>query len=86
MPSETRLPKHDLEVKRYATEKGLITTTRNCQVRIFYKDENGARISFPVNNKSSVDYWAETAMKKVQQNTTSRATENNSIPFDICAP
>ena len=27
-----RLPKHDLEVKRYATEKGLITTTRNCQV------------------------------------------------------
>ena len=80
-----RLPKHDLEVKRYATEKGLITATRNCQVRVFYKDENGARISFPVNNKSSVDSWAETAMKKVQQYTTSRAPDNN-ISFDICSP
>ena len=84
------LPKHDFEVKRYATEKSLITTTRNCQVRVFYKDENGARISFPVNNKSSVDSWAETAMKKVQpaeqQHTTSRATDINSIPFDNCTP
>ena len=81
-----RLPKHDLEVKRYATEKGLITTTRNCQVRVFYKDENGARISFPVNNKSSVDSWAETAMKKMQRNTTSRAPDNNNTSFDICSP
>ena len=61
-------------------QKGLITTTINC------KDENVARINFPADHKSSVDSWAETAMKKMQQNTLSRAPDNNNTSFDICSP
>ena len=36
-----RLPKFDLEIKKPCDERGIITTTRNCKVRIFCKKPDG---------------------------------------------
>ena len=63
-----RLPKHDAEIRRYAESLGIVTTTRNCQVRIFHRAEDGTSQSFPVNSVSGVDQWAETAVKRNSKN------------------
>ena len=59
-----RLPKHDVELKRHAESLGLVTTTRNCQVRIFHRAENGNVKTFPVNTVAGVNKWAATAIKR----------------------
>ena len=45
-----RLPKHDSEVRKYAESLGLITTTRNPEVRVFRKEENNATQTYPVHS------------------------------------
>ena len=40
-----RLPAYDMEIKQACDEKGLIITTRNCQVKVFKKDVNGCNLS-----------------------------------------
>ena len=59
-----RVPKHDVELKRHAESLGLVTTTRNCQVRIFHRAENGNVKTFPVNTVVDVNKWAATAIKR----------------------
>ena len=38
---EERLPQKDRELKQMAEKKGYITTTKNCQVKVFYKTREG---------------------------------------------
>ena len=36
-----RLPQKDRELKQMAAKKGYITTAKNCQVKVFYKNQEG---------------------------------------------
>ena len=45
-----RLSKHDNEVRKYDESLGLIITTRNCEVRVFRKEENDATQTYPVHS------------------------------------
>ena len=38
---EERLPQKDRELKQMAEQKGYITKTKNCQVKVFYKTQEG---------------------------------------------
>ncbi len=49
-----RLPVHDLDVKQYAEQLGLVTTTRNSQVRIYHRDQKGKTMTFQVNNRANM--------------------------------
>ena len=40
-----RIPKEQLLIKKYASDKGLITTTCNCDVKLFLKHSSGATFS-----------------------------------------
>ena len=46
---------------------GLVTTTRNCQVRTFHRAENGNVKTFQVNTVAGVNKWAASAIKKKQK-------------------
>lgn len=45
-----RLPKRDLNILKEAKDQGYITSTYNCQVKVFCKGDNGSRIAVPVNS------------------------------------
>ena len=59
-------------MKQYAEELGLVTTTRNSPVRIYHRDEKRKTMTFPVNNRTSVDAWASKALKKPNAKSTTK--------------
>ena len=65
-----RLPKEQLLIKKYANDKGLITTTYNCDVKLFLKDSSGTTFSQKVTSTKMVDDLTHKTLKK-QRNATS---------------
>ena len=59
-----RLPKHDKAIRDHANEAGLITTSTNCRIKVFVKDQNGYMRSVPVLSHKAVDDIKERAVKK----------------------
>ena len=59
-----RLPKHDKAIRDHANEAGLITTSNNCRIKVFVKDQNGYMRSVPVLSHKAVDDIKERAVKK----------------------
>ena len=49
-----RLPQKDRELKQMAEKKGYITTTKNCQVKVFYKTQE-VFLRFCALNKEQLD-------------------------------
>ena len=62
-----RLPKHDKAIRDHANEAGLITTSTNCRIKVFVKDQNGYMRSVPVLSHKAVDDIKERAVKKEQR-------------------
>ena len=50
--------------KKYANDKGLKTTTYNCDVKLFLKDSRGATFSQKVTSTNMVDDLTHKALKK----------------------
>ena len=63
-----RLPKAQKEIKDYADEQGLITTTNNCDVKLFYKKDDGRFRSVVVNSVRAVQDHKTKAVHKVINN------------------
>ena len=64
-----RLPKSDMEMKRKCDNMNLITTTHNCQVKVFCQRPNGSFYSQSVNSLAGVEQLAKIAAKKqISQN------------------
>ena len=64
-----RLPKSDMEIKRKCNNMNLITTTHNCQVKVFCQRPNGSFYSQSVNSLAGVEQLAKIAAKKqISQN------------------
>ena len=59
-----RLPKVQKELKDHADELDLITTTNNCNVKVFTKNADGIFKSVEVKSKRSIDDIKEVALKK----------------------
>ena len=67
-----RLPKEQLLIKKYANDKGLITTTYNCDVKLFLKDSSGATFSQKVTSTKMVDDLTHKALKKQRHSQVKR--------------
>ena len=64
-----RLPKSDMEIKRKCDNMNLITTTHNCQVKVFCQRPNGSFYFQSVNSLAGVQQLAKIAAKKqISQN------------------
>ena len=50
-----RIPKEQLLIKKYASDKGLITTTCKSDVKLFLKHSSGATFSQKVNSNKMID-------------------------------
>jgi hypothetical protein len=53
-----RLPAADMDVKRYADSKGLITSTYNCAVKVWFNKKDGSSMSEEVRTTECVDRCA----------------------------
>ena len=74
-----RLPKEQLLIKKYAKDKGLITITYNCDVKLFLKNSSGATFSQKVTSIKMVDDLTHKALKK-QRNPTVKRKVPDSTP------
>ena len=64
-----RLPKSDMEIKRKCDNMNIITTTHNCQVKVFCQRPNGSFYSQNVTSFAGVEQLAKIAAKKqISQN------------------
>ena len=52
------------ELKMYAEQEGLITTTQNCNIKLFQTNAEGQFRSVVVNSKTAIDDIKEKAVKK----------------------
>ena len=59
-----RLPKVQKELKDHADELDLITTTNDCNVKVFTKNADGIFKSVEVRSKRAIDDIKEVALKK----------------------
>ena len=59
-----RLPKLQNELKMYAEQEGLITTTHNCNIKVFQTNAEGQFRSVIVNSKKAIDDIKEKAVKR----------------------
>ena len=59
-----RLPKLQNELKTYAEQESLITTTQKCNVKVFQTNAEGQFRSVVVNSKKAIDDIKEKAVKK----------------------
>ena len=69
-----RLPKFDVEIKKVCDERGIITTTRNCEVPNFAKDPKGDFYSQPINSVESIESLSEVAAKNQSSNKANSST------------
>ena len=60
-----RLPANDKRIRDRANELGLISTSVNCRIKLFTKNENGLIRSVPVFSEKAVSDLASKALKKV---------------------
>ena len=67
-----RLPKEQLIIKKYAKDKGLITTTYNCDVKLFLKDSSEATFSQKVTSTKMVDDLTHKALQKTKKPTSEK--------------
>ena len=74
-----RLPKEQLLIEKYTSDKGLITTTYNCDVKLFLKDNGGALFSQKVTSTTMVDDLTHKALTK-QRNSPVKRTVPESTP------
>ena len=75
-----RLPKHDKAIRDHANEAGLITTSTNCRIKVFVKDQNGYMRSVPVLSHKAVDDIKERAVKKEQRKvSTVKPTQSSNV-------
>ena len=87
-----RLPKEQLIIEKYANDKGLITTTYECDVKLILKDSSGATSSKKVTSTKMADDLTHKALKK-QRNPQVKRNVPDSTPeipkdkrFEIAAP
>ena len=59
-----RLSKSDLEIKQKCNELGLVTTTKNSAVKVFFKNPDGGLYSQEMNSVKAVEQLAGRAIKK----------------------
>ena len=59
-----RLPAHQKAIKEKAESEGLITTTYNCNVKVFTKTNEGHFRSIPINSLKAVEDIKDRAVKK----------------------
>ena len=62
-----RLSKSDVEIKQKCNELGLITTTKNSAVKVFFKNPGGGLYSQEMNSVKAVEQLAGRAIKKTTQ-------------------
>ena len=75
-----RLPKHDKAIRDHANEAGLITTSTNCRIKVFVKDQNGYMRSVPVLSHKAVDDIKERAVKKEHRKvSTVKPTQSSNV-------
>ena len=67
-----RLPKEQRLIKKYANDEGLITTTYNCDVKLFLKDSSGATFSQKVTSTKMVDDSKYKALKTAKKPTSDK--------------
>lgn len=77
-----RLPKKDMEILIQAKEKGYITTTSNCQVKVFCKTSDGQKQSVPVNSiRALTDIKSRAIIRSKDQKNANG--QKQSTPFDV---
>ena len=88
-----RLPQKDRELKQMAEKKGYITSTKNCQVKVFYKTQEGFLRSCDL-NKEQLDngnsfivrqrkrQFAQHTKDSEFNNNTSQVSQTN--PSNVC--
>ena len=77
-----RLPPCQKEILDHALKENLITSTINCQIKVFRKDEEGKFKSVLVKSKKAVDDIKQVAVKKIprQQPITTNASGKTPLP------
>ena len=65
---EEKLPKVQKEIQEHANSQRLITSTFNCNVKVFKKEENGSYKGETVNNIQAVDDIRKSVVLKVKHN------------------
>ena len=61
-----RLPQYDNDIKRFCDENNIITTTKNCQVKVFIEGASGNYVTQNVNSIRAVEDIASKVAKKRQ--------------------
>ena len=89
-----RLPQKDRELKQMAEKKGYITTTKNCQVKVFYKTHEGFLRSCAL-KKEQLDngnsFIARQRKRQFAQHTKDNEFNNNTTqvsqttPSNVCS-
>ena len=69
-----RPPKFKLEIEKACNERGIITNTRNCEVRIFSKKADGTFYSQPIISVDSIESLIEVAAKKQSSSKAKNST------------
>ena len=78
-----RLPPNDRDIKKYADSLGLITTTSNCQVKVYQKTEEGKFFTVNVNSTKAVD---DICVRAVKRHTKKDVVENSCTTDQIHIP
>ena len=78
-----RLPAHQKAIKEKAESEGLITTTYNCNVKVFTKTNEGHFRSIPINSLKAVEDIKDRAVKKQRY---SKSTESAIQKTPMLAP
>lgn len=58
-----RLPRRDMDLLKEAKERKMIVTTKNCQVKIFCKDNEGNSCAIPIDSVRAIDDLEDKAIK-----------------------
>ena len=66
-----RLPVHQKAIKEKAEREGLITTTYNCNVKVFTKTTEGHSRSIPINSLKAAGDIKDRAVKKQRYSNSS---------------
>ena len=74
------MPKEQLQIKKHTQCRGLLTTTYNCDVKVFLKDNNGATYSQKVTSIKMVDDLTHRALKRTLKAVTTKRNQPDSIP------
>ena len=77
LPNVTeRLPARNLEVEKTSNQQGLITTNKNCQVRVLIGGFNGSIHSQVVDGFVAINHMPDSAVPREERNVEGEETDN----------